>query len=248
VKAVEEAKESELTLKLLRGGKELSLKVTPAKRPAPEFEARVIELPKDGQPGQLHEEIKRLEEALKMLKEKGGNEGAGIVFARPGFVTPQSIDVYVKRGQFPNDLSISVAKEGNTPAKIHVKKGEKEWDLAEDKLGELPDDVRPHVYHFFGGLWGPGLKEMASRGLLKGPKVAPPATAAAPYSRAVPPTPATPVPAPPAADGPRTGGRAFQYRIETRGADDKFDEILKELKELRQDVDELRGKSADDRK
>ena len=38
VAAVEEAEENELAIGLLRGGKETTIKVTPAKRPAPEFE------------------------------------------------------------------------------------------------------------------------------------------------------------------------------------------------------------------
>jgi hypothetical protein len=256
VKAVEEAKETELTIGLLRGGKETSIKVTPMKRAPQEVEARIIELPQDGQPGQLQEEIKRLEEALKALRGKGGNEGAGIFFARPGVVAPRAVDVIVKRGEFPKDLSIQINKEGDKPAKIHVKQGDKEWNVTEDKLGELPDDVRPHVHHFFGSLWGPGLKEMAMRGLVGGPKMALPATpavpgvpgtSAAPQYRVVPTNPTTPVPAPPTADGPRST-RAFQYRIEPRGSEDKLAEILKEIQQLRKDVDELRGKSSDGEK
>jgi membrane-associated protease RseP (regulator of RpoE activity) len=251
LKAVEKAKETELTITLLRGGKELSLKVTPAKRPTQEFEARIIELPKDGQPDKLQEEIKRLEEALKALREKGGNEGAGILFARPGVVASRTANVIIKH-EFPKDLSISVTKEGDAPAKIRVKRGDKEWDVTEDKLGELPDDVRPHVHHFFGGLWGPGLKEMAVRSFVGGPKpgqYAVPGTqpaVAVPHVHVVPATPATPVPAPPDAEGTRIN-RTFQYRIETH-ADAKFDEILKEIKQLRKDVDDLRGKSNDEMK
>ena len=245
VKAVEEAKESELSISLLRGGKETTIKVTPAKRPDQEFEARVIELPKTVVPGQLQEEIKRLEDVLKALKEKGGGEGAGIVFARPGTVlTPQRLEVFTKRVEFPKDLSISVTKEGDQPAEIHVKKGDKEWDVTEDKMGELPDDVRPHVHRFFGGLWGPGLKELADKSRVGGPKSAP-YYPVPPTTAPVPPLPASPV-APPA-EAPRTA-RAYAYRLESRGSDDKFDEIMKELKALRKEVDELRGKSSEEKK
>ena len=244
VKAVEEAKESELSIGLLRGGKETTLKVTPSKRPEQEFEARVIELPKSVVPGQLQEEIKRLEDVLRALKEKGGGEGAGVVFARPGFLTPQRFEVFTKRLDFPKDLSISVTKEGDTPAKIHVKKGDQEWDVTEDKMSDLPDDVRPHVHHFFGGLWGPGLKEMAEKSLVGGPKTVR-------YPQPVPPTTA-PVPSPPASsavpptEAPRTA-RAYAYRLESRGSEEKLDAIMKELKALRKEVDELRGKSGEEK-
>jgi hypothetical protein len=249
VKAVEEAKETEMSIGLFRGGKEVTVKVTPAKRPVEEVEARAIELPKSFAPGQLQEEIKRLEEALKMLREKGAGGGADIVIARPGVVLPRSIDVVVKHGEFPKDLSISVSKDGDQPAKIHVKKGDKEWNVTQDKLGELPDDVRPHVHHFFGGLWGPGLKELSERLKVGGPKIAhiqgPPGVPGVAPVPTVPAPPATP--AAPGTEAPRAA-RAFQYRIETRGTDDKLEEIMKELKALRKEVDELRGKSGEDKK
>jgi hypothetical protein len=246
VKAVEEAKETELSIGVLRGGKETTIKVTPAKRPKQELEARVIEFPKAVAPGQLQDEIKRLEDVLKALKEKGGAEGAGIVFARPGTIlTPQRLEVLTKRPEFPKDLSITVTKEGDQPAKIHVKKGDKEWDVTEDKMGELPDDVRPHVHHFFGGLWGPGLKELAKRSLVGGPKVAPyyphPVP---PVAAPVPPLATSPVAPPAEASG---SARAYAYRLQSRGSDEKLDEIMKELKALRKEVDELRGKSTEEK-
>jgi hypothetical protein len=170
-----------------------------------------------------------------MLKDKAGGQSLGLMFARPGIVTPKQ--VIVRHGEFPDDLSIEVKKEGDHPAKIHVKKGDKEWDVTEDKLGELPDDVRPHVHQFFGGLWGPGLKEMAAKLYVGGLKSAPlNPQPLPPVAAPVPALPGTPVP-PPTEATPR---RTFQYRIETRGADDKLDEIMKELKQLRKDVDELR--------
>ena len=176
-----------------------------------------------------------------MLKDKAGNDGLGIVFARPGVVA-QNANVFMKRGEFPKDLSISVHKEGDKPAEIHVKKGDKEWKVTEDKMGELPDDVRPHVHHFFGSLWGPGLKEMATRSLVGGPKVAT-GVARVPVVR-----PPMPVPTSPVAPPVPAPTCAYQYRLESRGSDEKFDAILKELKQLRKDVDELRGKPDDDEK
>jgi hypothetical protein len=229
VNAVEEAKESELAIGVLRGGKEMTIKVTPAKRPdQPQFEARSIEVP-GAAPGALHEEIKRLEEALKALRGHGG-EGAGIVIPRPAFVAPRHVEVIVKH-EFPKDLSISVTKEGDQPAKIHVKRGDKEWDVTEDKLGELPEDVRPHVHHFFGGarLHTGGLKVAV-------PTAVPPA---------LPGAPATPIPTAPVA--PPSTARAFAYRLDSRETDQKLGEIMKELKALRKEVDELRGKSSEEK-
>jgi membrane-associated protease RseP (regulator of RpoE activity) len=242
VAAVEEAQETELAIGVLRGGKETTIKVTPTKRPEPTYEARVIELPQ-GAGGELRDEIKRLEEALNMLKDKAGKEGLGIVFARPGVVA-QNIDA-LKRDEFPKELSISVHKEGDKPAEIHVKQGDKEWKVTEDKMGELPDDVRPHVHHFFGRLWGPGIREMGMRSLVGGPKLAP-GVARVPSVRPPVPAPQS-VPVDPPVAAPRTT-RSYQYRLESRGSDDKLDEIMKELKALRKEVDELRGKPSEEKK
>jgi hypothetical protein len=243
VKAVDEAKETELSIALLRGGKEMTLKVTPMKRPQPEaLETRVVRVPV-GASSELQAEIKKLEEALAQLKGKVGGDGLSLMFARPGVVTARA---YARSSNLPKDVSVTVTKEGEQPAKIHVKKGDQEWNVTEDKMGELPDDVRPHVHQFFGRLWAPGLKEMAERSLVGGPKVAP--YAPTPTVPAPPPPATSPVPAPPTASGEARTPRAFSYRIESRGTDDKLDEIMKELKSLRKDLDELRGKSADEKK
>ena len=246
VKAVEEAKETALWIELLRGGKELTLKVTPVKRPEPEnIEARVIRVPA-GAPGELQAEIKKLEEALAQLKGKVGGDGLSLMFARPGVVTAHA---YTRSANLPKDLSVTVTKEGDQPAKIHVKKGDQQWDVTEEKLSELPDDVRPHVHQFFGRLWAPGLKEMAERMRVGGPKVAPyPPQAAVPSP--VPPQPAVPGVAPPTPVPPpeTRSPRAFSYRIESRGTEDKLDAIMKELKSLRKDLDEMRGKPAEEKK
>jgi hypothetical protein len=56
--------------------------------------------------------------------------------------------------------------------------------------------------------------------------------------------PLVPQPAVPATPAPTTA-RAFAYRLDSRETDQKLDEIMKELKALRKEVDEIRGKSAD---
>jgi hypothetical protein len=236
VKAVEEAKETEMSITLLRGGKELTLKVTPMKRPEPEI-ANVVRMPA-GAPGELQGEIRKLEEALAQLKNKAGGEGLSLMFARPGVVMAHA---FTRPADLPKDLSVQITKEGDQPTKIHVKKGDKEWNLTEEKLGELPDDVRPHVQNFFGRLWTPLRMHGGARYGAAGP-YSPPVTVPVPVPPQSP-AKATPVP-PPETRNPR----AFSYRIETRGTDQKLDEIMKELKQLRKEVDELRANPEDEKK
>ena len=51
---------------------------------------------------------------------------------------------------FPKDLSVEIKKDGDHSAKIHVKRGNKEWDVTDEKLGDLPEDIRPHVERMLG--------------------------------------------------------------------------------------------------
>lgn len=57
----------------------------------------------------------------------------------------------------PDDMQITISKQGKQPAKIAVKQGEKSWEATEDKLDKLPAEVRAHVGRMLGqpyGAWG----------------------------------------------------------------------------------------------
>jgi hypothetical protein len=63
----------------------------------------------------------------------------------PGAVLPPAA------GQkLPKDLTISVTRTGAEPAQIAVKKADQEWNVSEEKLDELPEDIRPHVERMLG--------------------------------------------------------------------------------------------------
>ena len=244
LKAVDEAKDKELRVIILREGKEMAVQVTPVKRPQPEvgetqtLEARI--------PGGA---IERIEEALRELKGQGGQNPLELYFARPGVVVR-----HVEKGVgVPNNLTVRINKESDgKPAKIHVKRDDKEWEVTEDKLGDLPDDVRPVIERML----GKGPLSMRLPQALP-PTVAPPATVRADVRyRAAPLAPATPVA--PATPAPQTA-RLHAYRVESRGGgvEAKVDQILKkldaldsrsiddlkkEVERLRKEVDELRGK------
>jgi PDZ domain-containing protein len=268
IKSVDASQGKELTITIIRGGKDRTVKVVATKRP--EKERVEVRVPK----AEFGAEIKRLEEALENLKNKAGKDGlGGFWFARPGYVSPR---VELKgapfpkdlKGEFPKDLSVQINKHGTEPTKIHVKRGDKEWDVTEDKLGELPDDIRPHVQKLLGRMLMPGLSATADRivrvtpeGKVEGElKIAPmpprPPAVPVPPVRVRPPAP----PAAPAAPGAPETTRTFSYRLERGdgGADSKLDAILKkldtiesgaldkldkEVKQLRKEIDELRSKS-----
>ena len=65
--------------------------------------------------------------------------GMGMVF---GNVAP---------GPLPDNVSVSVSRSGNKPAKISVSRGDEKWDITDQELNKLPDDLRPFVERMLGG-------------------------------------------------------------------------------------------------
>jgi PDZ domain len=277
IKSVDGSLGKEFTITIVRGGKEIKVTAAATKRPEKErFEIRVP------QP-ELKAEIKRLEEALESLKLKAGDGSLGLWFARPGFVQPK---IDFKGAPFPKDLkgellknlSVQINKEGDQPTKIHVKRDDKEWDVTEDKLGDLPEDIRLHVQALLGRMIMPGLAAAAKRTVRVSPEgkvegelriaplppsppvaprapvapvaPAPPAIPSVPYRSGVLPSPqpVSPVPAlPPGRNYSSRELEAIMRKLEQieSGTLDKID---REVRRLRQEIDELKTKSPGDAK
>jgi hypothetical protein len=58
----------------------------------------------------------------------------GVVVSRPG-----------KLPDLPNNVSISITKQGKSLAKIAVTRDNEKWELTEGEIDKLPSDLRPHV-------------------------------------------------------------------------------------------------------
>jgi hypothetical protein len=136
VDAIDAAKEKELSVEVLRGGKPKSIEVTPARRPEQQDMVRRV-------PERDLGELRRWIETLRP-----GEQPDGPVRYRvfgPGAVLPPAA------GQkLPKDMTISVTRTGSEPAEIVVKKGGQEWRVTEEKLDELPEEIRPHVERMLG--------------------------------------------------------------------------------------------------
>lgn len=135
-----------IELKLLRLGKEIAVTVTPEQRPA-DLDQQLSD--SAAIPGQemLGGDLGRL---LQQLQGGAGLPG-GLRVIGPGMV--------LNNRQFnvnavPNGISVSIAREGDGPAQITVKKGEQTWTLDSDDakaLAELPEDVRGFVSGMLNG-------------------------------------------------------------------------------------------------
>lgn len=135
VNVVREHKGKPFEIKLLRKGKTETVSVTPAPRPAGEWE-----LPFYPFPGAFSD-AKAWEKWLESLaKQFPGQSPFVFRFYHPGIVIPpgQSKDI-------PKNMTIVITKEGSKPAKIVVQKDDQKWEVTENELDKLPPDVRPHV-------------------------------------------------------------------------------------------------------
>jgi membrane-associated protease RseP (regulator of RpoE activity) len=133
-KAVGEAKEQEATLRLIRGGEEQELKVTPQKRP--------VMLPT------VRDEAPALSRLRQVLPFEPGKEPFGMLFVRPGMIGPFGFTA----PELPKDSSLTITREGDGPAKVTFKQGDQTWEATSDKLDleSLPEEVRPFVRRALG--------------------------------------------------------------------------------------------------
>lgn len=143
-----------IELQLLRLGKEIDITVTPEQRPA-NFEQQLggpAAMPGQGGfgPGQemLGGDLGRLLQQLP----------GGVALPGMRILGPEMLN----QGQFnlnaiPNGISVSIARNGEGPAQITVKKGDQTWTLNSDDekaLAELPEDVRGYVSGMLNGQQG----------------------------------------------------------------------------------------------
>jgi membrane-associated protease RseP (regulator of RpoE activity) len=199
VTVVDENKDKEVELTLLRAGEKRSVKLTPVKRPNAKPAA-----PDGPNPGELDRWINRMP----------GHRGRVQLFnVGPGRMADH-FAVFTQKAEFPADLGVTIDKQGNTPAKIVVKRGDHEWTTTDDKLESLPEDVRGHVAGLLGHPSG-------------GPNIS--------WQMAAP---------QPAVPGPRmriqTLPRMERLQMRGPGENDRLEELTKQLDELRKSVDELR--------
>ena len=131
VQWVEDSGGEEMSIKLLRSGKEKTLNVKPDTHPA-QTGSDVIE---------RDEVIHWLEEGVD--PEKILRHPIGVRLFNRGLVLPPGERMPGPR--LPKGMSVTVHREGDKPAKITVKKGDEEWDVTEGELDELPKDVRTLV-------------------------------------------------------------------------------------------------------
>jgi len=137
----------ELKFDVIRGGEKVAIIVQP--RSTDQLNLAVLNgtINLDSPKIEIDEEIIKLESKIRE-KLKGAGVDVRMHVIRPGQVMRD--DVLLKRAELPEGVSISVRKEGGKPAKIEVSRGEEKWEVTEESLDKLPEDLKPHVERMLG--------------------------------------------------------------------------------------------------
>ncbi len=146
VDAVQKARDSELTLEVVRKGRRRTVKVKPVERPEVEVGGPEAEWPEEWV--ELHD-LSSPERFRKLWQElRRGRPLRFRLFGQPYvFEWEQSVSL-------PKNLTITITKEGDQPARIVVRRNGKRWEVTEDELEKLPPDVRRHVQRLLGRGFG----------------------------------------------------------------------------------------------
>jgi membrane-associated protease RseP (regulator of RpoE activity) len=129
--AVARAGDSEVRIEYLRAGRKQTVTVKPAQRPESLSPHR-----EDQQA--LREWVERLGQGPAPMRFR---------FFHPGMVVPPGASL---APALPDDVTVMIEKHGDKPAKVIVKRGDKEWQATEDALDKLPGEARGFAAQMLG--------------------------------------------------------------------------------------------------
>lgn len=139
---IEASKGAELSIMLLRGGKPLTVAVKPEPEKAAADRVHLFDL------------------------------GPQIVnISEPGVEFGGKTLNLTNSHELPADLSVNIYREGKKPAKITVKKGSHTWEVTENELDKLPEDIRREVEPLVGGPLRIDLKDLEAPVTITGPSL-----------------------------------------------------------------------------
>jgi membrane-associated protease RseP (regulator of RpoE activity) len=149
-KAVADSHGKALELKVIRLAKEETISVTPEAPPA-DLAAKMLALNTMTLDG--GDPMGQIQAMMKQLQQNG--VGGGVRVFGPGMVggmRPNTLQL--RTMQLPDNVKVSIAHAGGSPAVVTVEKDGQTWTIrGDDKeaLAKLPDDVRPYVEQMLQG-------------------------------------------------------------------------------------------------
>jgi membrane-associated protease RseP (regulator of RpoE activity) len=150
--AIAASKDAELSIKLLRGGKSMTVTVKPEEQ---KLSLKLNELAPD-------------DKALRLWVNQVNPDALNpLVVHEIEIATPDGTKLTPSKHELPDDMTVDIHREGKKPAKITVKKGHLKWEIDDNQLEKLPEDVRREVEPLLGG--GP---EQIRLNLTQNPQIA----------------------------------------------------------------------------
>ncbi len=131
IEFVKASEGNEISFKLLRGGKETTISVTPVK---------------GGQPFVHGARATEQLEQLRGQLERGGDP-IRMRFFHPGMMLPPGAAALPP---LPEGMRVMITRKGASPAEIEVQQGEETWKGTEEDLSKLPDKFRGPVAQMLG--------------------------------------------------------------------------------------------------
>lgn len=131
------APDKELSLEILRAGEKLTVAVTPA--------ARETNAPLPPPAQVFGPDIRSFTDWISRGPGRmtSGSGPFSFWVARPHVLL---------QGALPDDMTVTIKKRGKELANIVIEQGENTWEVTQDKLAELPEEVRRHVEPLLGPL------------------------------------------------------------------------------------------------
>jgi len=157
VKAPEEVPEvlgkskGELTFSVVRSGKPQVIKVTPTDRPNFALLNLTNANEAEQQAQNAQNAKKMLDRALKLYSTEKDGKPVQLDAIGPAIVLRAEAMSSNAIAKLPDDLKLVVTREGSKPATIKVSRGDKSWDITEDKIDDLPEDLRAVVRNSLSG-------------------------------------------------------------------------------------------------
>jgi len=141
IKVISKSDGKKIEVILYRSGNKKSITVQPAKKSERPGQFGNMPMP---MPNPMDRE--KIEEWIKKMQPGDIDKNQ----MRLRFIHPPAMSRALP--PIPDNMSVSITKNGKDPAKIVVKKGDEKWEVTEDNLEKLPPDVRPHVEKMLGGV------------------------------------------------------------------------------------------------
>lgn len=126
IKIVGDSDGKALTVRLLRGLEIESLTVQPEEAPENLISAMQPQI-----------------QAVPGVRVQPAKPSQRLRFFAPGQIVPPQVRLQALEQDMPQNMMIRVEKKGDGPTNLHIEREGKSWDVTEENIDELPEDLRP---------------------------------------------------------------------------------------------------------